>query len=96
MPDSDSSSSASSRHSSPELHSKKKGAKLAKRPAAQDPAEKGDNWDFTPPAGSILLEDNPDLGDFDWDAVKNNDDLELWLVRVPDSVRRPYLSDFGR
>jgi len=86
MSDSESGSSASSRRSSPPRQSKKKSAKLTKRPAAQDPAEKGDNWDFTPPAGSTLLEENPDLGDFDWDAVKNNEDLELWLVRLPDSV----------
>ena len=44
------------------------------------------HWDYVPPEGTILLEHDIDSGDFDWDAVKNDDNIELWLVRVPDGV----------
>lgn len=46
-------------------------------------------WDYVPPEGTVLLDHGVDSGDFDWDAVKDDDDLELWLVRVPDSVSVP-------
>jgi hypothetical protein len=41
---------------------------------------------YVPPEGTILLEHDVDSGEFDWDAVKNEDDIELWLVRVPEGV----------
>ena len=28
-----------------------------------------------------------DTGEFDWDSVKDGEDIELWLIRVPNSVR---------
>lgn len=45
------------------------------------------NWAYKPPKGSVLLEHEADAGEFDWDSVKNDDDTELWLIRVPDGVR---------
>ena len=45
------------------------------------------NWDYAPPPGAILVNDNVDAGEFDWDTIHNDDDLELWLIRVPESVR---------
>jgi hypothetical protein len=44
------------------------------------------NWDYVPPEGTILLDHDVDSGEFDWDAVKNNEDVELWLIRVPEGV----------
>jgi hypothetical protein len=48
---------------------------------------------FEPPPGSVLM-DGPDdeadaaeAGEFDWDSVRDDDDIELWLIRVPNSVR---------
>lgn len=45
------------------------------------------NWAYKPPAGVSLLENPEGGGEFDWDTIENDDDLELWLIRVPDSVR---------
>lgn len=55
---------------------------------ANDGKNEGTNpeWDYVPPEGMVLLDHTVDSGDFDWDAVRDDDDLELWLVRVPDSV----------
>ena len=39
------------------------------------------------PPGYIRLTDVLDSEEFDWDAVKNNDDLELVVLRVPEAVR---------
>lgn len=44
------------------------------------------DWDYVPPEGTVLVDHHIDCEDFDWDAVKNNEDFELWLVRVPESV----------
>ena len=43
------------------------------------------NWAYKPPAGAVLIEEDVDAGEFDWDKV-NVDDVELWLIRVPESV----------
>ncbi|KAF5386640.1 hypothetical protein D9615_002039 [Tricholomella constricta] len=51
------------------------------------------NWDYKPPADVSLLQNTADAGEFDWDAVANNDDLELWLVRVPESVKPRYIEN---
>jgi hypothetical protein len=48
------------------------------------------NWAYKPPQGVVLLDRVIDSGEFDWDAVNNNDDLELWLIRVPDGVSIPF------
>lgn len=47
---------------------------------------RGENSAYKPPNGSVLLNHNVDSREFDWDEVKNNDDLELWLIRIPDGV----------
>jgi hypothetical protein len=48
-------------------------------------------WAYKPPSGVVLLDtiskEAQDAGEFDWDAVANNPELELWLIRVPDAVR---------
>ena len=44
------------------------------------------HWDYVPPEGTILLDHDVDSGEFDWDAVKNDEDVELWLLRIPDGV----------
>lgn len=46
-------------------------------------------WVYKPPPGVVLLETDEahDAGGFEWDAVADNPDLELWLIRVPDAVR---------
>ncbi|EGO21940.1 hypothetical protein SERLADRAFT_441157 [Serpula lacrymans var. lacrymans S7.9] len=49
------------------------------------------NWAYKPPEGSILL-NNGDDDDLDWDALNKDDNLELWLIRVPDTVKSKYLN----
>ncbi|KZP13805.1 hypothetical protein FIBSPDRAFT_1049185 [Athelia psychrophila] len=74
----------------------KKKTKISKPVAANpDGKDEGTNpeWDYVPPEDTVLLDHDVDSGDFDWDAVKDNDDLELWLVRVPDSVKPKYLEN---
>ena len=45
------------------------------------------DWAYKPPKGAVLASYAGDAGEFDWDALKNNEDVELWIVRVPDGVR---------
>jgi hypothetical protein len=46
------------------------------------------NWAYAPPPDrECITEDDVDAAEFDWETIKNDDDLELWLIRVPDAVR---------
>ncbi|KAJ6630273.1 hypothetical protein B0H10DRAFT_2207957 [Mycena sp. CBHHK59/15] len=42
------------------------------------------HWAYRPPRKSVLLDKSAEMGDFDWDALNGNDDLELWLIRIPE------------
>jgi len=48
---------------------------------------------FEPPRGAVLVGGPDDdagpveTGEFDWNSVKNDEDIEVWFVRVPNSVR---------
>jgi len=45
------------------------------------------NWKYAPPSGAVLVScKDEDAGEFDWDAINNDDDVELWLIRIPNSV----------
>lgn len=46
-----------------------------------------------PPPGAALVDHSGDFGDFDWDTVNDDENLELWLVRVPDGLKTKYLHD---
>ena len=94
---SESSSSSSSRSSAtppPQVLEKKKkhGKSDAKKQAPTDGSGKNEgvdpNWAYSPPPGATLIAEDPDLdaGEFDWDRIQENDDLELWLIRIPASV----------
>ena len=67
---------------------RKKKSKKAQSSAQVQGKDEGTNphWDYVPPKGAVLVDHDVDCGNFDWDEVKNNDDLELWLVRVPAGV----------
>lgn len=42
---------------------------------------------YQPPPNAIQLDhESVDYGEFDWDAVESNENCELWLLRIPDSV----------
>ncbi|KAJ7215305.1 hypothetical protein B0H12DRAFT_1154665 [Mycena haematopus] len=94
------SSSASSSHSAspePEPRLAKSKYKAAVKAQKSTSPQKGRNegvdphWEYTPPNKSVRLEESADVGEFDWDALNGNPDLELWLVRIPEGVKPKYL-----
>ncbi|KAJ3505670.1 hypothetical protein NMY22_g17502 [Coprinellus aureogranulatus] len=88
MSDSESAAS-SSRSPSPALKkskSKTKSKDANGKNEGTDPA-----WEFQPPPGRFLLEDSFDVGEFDWENVKNNEDLELVAIRVPKGFKPKHL-----
>ena len=44
------------------------------------------NWAYAPPPDFVPLEEDTDAGEFDWDKINDDEDLELCLIRIPDSV----------
>lgn len=48
---------------------------------------------YQPPAGSVLLKHDIDAGEFDWDSINDDENLELWVIRVPDALKPKYLQD---
>jgi hypothetical protein len=75
------------RKKNPKEKSKKK-SKSSNVEVTEHGKDEGTNpdWNYVPPAGTILLDHDVDSGEFDWDTVKNDEDVELWLMRVPDGV----------
>lgn len=54
------------------------------------------SWEYEPPEGAVLINTrDEDAGEFDWDAVNNDSDIELWLIRVPESVCGSFLLYFN-
>ncbi|GJE88020.1 DNA-directed RNA polymerase I subunit RPA34.5-domain-containing protein [Phanerochaete sordida] len=49
-------------------------------------------WAYQPPAGTVVFDGELDE-DFDWDSVKDDEDLELWVVRVPEGVKPKHLQN---
>ncbi|KAJ7144984.1 hypothetical protein C8R43DRAFT_1013712 [Mycena crocata] len=92
-----SSSSAGSPSPEPESRPEKKGKSKAAEKAKSAVQDKGRNegedpyWAYEPPKKYVRLEESADVGEFDWDALKNDNDLELWLVRIPEGVKPKYL-----
>ncbi|KAI6097960.1 hypothetical protein EDD16DRAFT_584256 [Pisolithus croceorrhizus] len=73
--------------------SKKKKAKATPVTVTELGRNEGDNphWAYKPPPGAVLVDHTVDPGPFEWDTIRNNDDLELWLIRVPDSIKAQHL-----
>ena len=72
-----------------EIKSTKKKSKSPTVVAPDHGKNEGDDpdWAYEPPAGAVLLDHAVDVGPFEWDALKDDKDTEIWLIRVPDSVR---------
>lgn len=83
MSDSESAAS-SSRSPSPALKQSKSKSKSKDTHGKNEGTDP--KWEFQPPPGRFLLEDSSDAGEFDWDNVNNNEDLELVVIRVPNGV----------
>jgi hypothetical protein len=58
----------------------------------KDEGASNTNRAYMPPEGTVLTGDDAEFGEFDYDAVKADEDAELWLVRVPDGVSSFVLS----
>ncbi|TCD64680.1 hypothetical protein EIP91_003794 [Steccherinum ochraceum] len=60
---------------------------------SSEPKNEGTNtgWAYEPPQGVTLADHDVDGEEFDYDALKGNEDLELWIVRVPDSIKPKHL-----
>jgi hypothetical protein len=56
-------------------------------PAAAHAASQGSARPATPSDHDGVVESSDYYGDFDYDAVKADDGVELWLVRAPSTVR---------
>ena len=91
-----SSSRSSSASPEPEIVAKKAKKSKDKPKKVQAVADvdehgknEGDDLDlaYKPPEGFVPVKHKNDEGDFDWDAINGDDNLELWVVRVPDGVR---------
>ncbi|RPD59310.1 hypothetical protein L226DRAFT_553723 [Lentinus tigrinus ALCF2SS1-7] len=95
-----SSSRSSSPSPEPEVVAKRAKKSKDKRKKAQAVADvdehgknEGDDLDlaYKPPEGFVLMKHKGEEGDFDWDAINDDDNLELWVVRVPDGLKPKYL-----
>lgn len=94
MPSESPAPSSSSRSSTPpkvrknKLKSKKEKGKTKSTAESSQTRNEGTDptWNYAPPPGAVLINDNVDAGEFDWDTIHDDDDLELWLIRVPESV----------
>ncbi|KDQ34109.1 hypothetical protein PLEOSDRAFT_1110847 [Pleurotus ostreatus PC15] len=54
------------------------------------------NAAYQPPPNAIQLNhESVDYGEFDWDAVESNGNCELWLLRIPDSIKPKYLENLS-
>ncbi|KJA21031.1 hypothetical protein HYPSUDRAFT_55692 [Hypholoma sublateritium FD-334 SS-4] len=96
-PSSSSSSSVTPPPTIPISSNKKKGAKdKSKKASASADAGKNEgadlNWAYVPPADTVRVgEEDVDADEFDWETLKNDNDLELCLIRVPESIKPKHL-----
>lgn len=69
----------------------KKKSKVAQPTVVATPHDKNEgtnpDWAYKPPEGAKLLDAPEDTDDFDWDALEDDEDIELWIMRVPEGVR---------
>lgn len=68
----------------------KKKDKTAQPAVVQTPHGKNEGtnteWAYKPPEGTVVVDGEIDE-DFDWESLKDSEDLELWIVRVTEGVR---------
>jgi hypothetical protein len=65
----------------------KKGSQSAVAATGHGKNEGNDpHWAYKPPPGAVLVDHEVDVGEFEWDNVEDDDDVELWLIRIPDGV----------
>ncbi|KAF5374578.1 hypothetical protein D9757_010162 [Collybiopsis confluens] len=60
--------------------------------------ERDPTWAFRPPEGMSIVQDveNEDNdNEWDWDAFNQNEELELWLIRVPNGIKPKHLENLS-
>jgi len=72
---------------------KERTAGLSTYQKANDPAAEERGTEYHPPPGSVLLTEVVESEVFDYDALKEDDDLELWVIRVPDGISPKHLNN---
>ena len=83
----------SSAEASTKKHRSKKKEKSTSQPASVvTPHGKNEGinteWAYQPPPGATLINHIVDAGQFDYDDLKGQEEhLEMWIVRIPDTVR---------
>ncbi|KAF9019761.1 hypothetical protein BDZ89DRAFT_1072784 [Hymenopellis radicata] len=92
------SSASSSRSSSPASDAapvKSKSEKAKGKKKDDGPKNEGDdqNWAYQPPDGAVALDNPKNASLFDWDALEEDEDLDIWLIRVPDSIKPKHLEN---
>ena len=65
---------------------KDKAKPISKELVDEMPVDDADGSSYRPPEGAKLLTDFLEDDHFDYDRLKNDDDLELVLIRVPEGV----------
>ncbi|KAF9228851.1 hypothetical protein BS17DRAFT_772585 [Gyrodon lividus] len=81
----------------PKTSKKDKSSKKKSKPTTVITAGHGKNegddlhWAYEPPAGAVLLDHAIESKPFEWDALKDDEDTEIWLIRVPDSIKAKHL-----
>ncbi|KAL0947716.1 hypothetical protein HGRIS_013801 [Hohenbuehelia grisea] len=77
----------------PEIAVKKSKGKEKQKHISQAGKDEGvnPNWAYQPPADAVALDHGYHFGELDYDEVKDDDDCELWLIRVPSSIKPKYL-----
>ncbi|EIN07967.1 hypothetical protein PUNSTDRAFT_104136 [Punctularia strigosozonata HHB-11173 SS5] len=48
-------------------------------------------WAYEPPKDAEVMDHDVDCENLDWDAIRDDENLELWLVRVPERVKPSHL-----
>jgi len=98
MSDSGSSSESEAAVQQPKKTTTKTGKKKAiaesSRPAASAHGKNegtDPNHAYQPPPGAVPIDLSVDAGEFDWDAVNDDEDVELWVIRVPQGLKPKYL-----
>ncbi|GJJ11858.1 hypothetical protein Clacol_006096 [Clathrus columnatus] len=49
------------------------------------------HWNYEPPPGMVQFDTSKVDEEFDWDTVKDDDDKEIWLVRIPEGLKAKHL-----
>jgi hypothetical protein len=44
------------------------------------------HWAYEPPEDAELIDCDGEFGEFEWDTVNRDKDMELWLIRIPNGV----------